>query len=139
MGEGGSSLALASLGEPQVPAKIGGGGGRGGILPTAPGLTENSRGQPPSAVPTPSQGKNHPLSLLPKERGQFPFWEWGDSCRAGHYPPLPARPRQLLLESHPGKLLNQHYAVVGSAGLSLPASLSKRRLGGGFGSQSLVS
>lgn len=27
MGEGGSSLALASLGEPQVPAKIGGGGG----------------------------------------------------------------------------------------------------------------
>ena len=26
MGEGGSSLALASLGEPQVTAKIGGGG-----------------------------------------------------------------------------------------------------------------
>ena len=26
MGKGGSRLALASLGEPQVPAKIGGGG-----------------------------------------------------------------------------------------------------------------
>lgn len=43
-------------------------------------------------------------------------------------------PPQLLLEPHPGKLLNQHYEVVGSAGLSRLESLSKglwrRRLRG---------
>ena len=36
MGEGGSSLALASLGEPQVPAKIGGGGGGGVVFNQRP-------------------------------------------------------------------------------------------------------
>lgn len=44
----------------------------------------------------------------------------------------PRPPPKLLPESHPGKLLNQHYAVVGSTDLSLPSSLSKEGLGKDF-------
>lgn len=75
MGEGGSRLALlASLWEsPSSCQDFEVGGGK--ASPRAPGLTENLRGQPPSAVPTPSQGKNHPL--LPRREDNFRSGKWG--------------------------------------------------------------
>lgn len=41
----------------------------------------------------------------------------------------PAPPPQLLLESHPGKLLHQHYAVVGSIDLKSPLIVLKKGFG----------
>lgn len=100
--------------------------------------TENSEANLPQLFPLLPWAKITPSPSSPRREDNFRSGKGVTAAERATTRP-PPRPRQLLLESHPGKLLNQHYAVVGSTGLSLPASLSKRRLGGGFGSQSLVS
>lgn len=73
-------------------------GGGGGGCYRAIRADWESRGQPPSAVPTPLRGKNQTVtpSLLPEEKDNFRS-EWGgDSCKASHYPP----PNKLQLDSH---------------------------------------